>query len=163
MLNQRRRSNFSLNVKNFNFRLGILCVSIIGVLVLHLVLDSQYFIRRVSVYYPAYLALYFLSLFILFAIHLRFSETLIGKFWKYIGYGIIYGFLAGLISYFFGIAADIFNIKQRNPFFNHFVEAPKEYLMVILTYPMVFLKSWLYGGIVGLSMFFLFGAISRNQ
>lgn len=144
------------NIESSIFRIGILCTSIAIVLILHFIADSQHMTRRIYVYYPAYLTFYFFTIFLLFTNHLRSPEALIGKLWKCIGYGMIYGFLAGIVGYFFGIAMDIFDAKKQSLFFTHLSQNPIEYITVILIYPMVVLKSWLYGGLVGLSMFFLF-------
>ena len=151
---QKSRTVFTVDVESFAVRIGILCVSIVIILGVHLATDRQYMIRRVYDYYSSYLVIFIFFLFIFFAIHLRISGSQFYKFWKCTGWGGVYGCLAGIIGYFLGIATDIFMVKQHSTsFLFQFSHNPFEYLMLICTYPIVALKSWMYGGLIGLVMF----------
>ncbi len=143
-----------MNSGSFIARIGILSVSIAGTFGVYYIVDSEYLTRRIHDYYPAYLTIYFFTLFVSFAIHLRSPYALVDKLWKCLGYGIAHGCFAGVIGYFFGIEVDIANLSEnKNLFLVHFAQNPFEYLMVILSYPTFVLKSWLYGGLVSLSIF----------
>ena len=154
MTHQTRMRNIT---ESYIYRVVILGLSIASIVGVHLIADSQYMVRKIYDYYPAYFSIFIFTIFIFFVINLRSPEALIFNIWKCIGYGALYGYLAGILGYLFAMTVDIFAVKQHSDsFFTHFAQSPFEYLAVILSYPAIVLKSWLYGGLVGLSMFFLF-------
>ncbi|MDC8756991.1 hypothetical protein [Janthinobacterium fluminis] len=156
MNNQEPKNMFASSCGNF---IPVACISFVGIvlaLILNVAVDDKYMARRISMYYPIYSGIFYFTLFIAFVIHERLSIEFIGKVWKCVGYGLVYGFFAGYIAYFFGIALDVYGVKPKigQPSLN-FTHRLFEHFILSVSYPVFFLRSWLNGALVGLIIFFL--------
>lgn len=125
------------------FSLGIfaLCVSIAITVTFNQTIDNDYFTRRIHIYSLSYLSIFYFLESLLFTIWLRNERIKAVSLWRYLGYGLIIGLMAGPVAYFFGITIDIFGATdptKRRPLLEGTIP---EMLFVHLTYPTIILRK----------------------
>ena len=117
-------------------------------------IDSDHMFRRIHVYWAAYTAIFYFVDFVLFlawACRMGGRPIYIGV---YLMYGFVFGCMAGAIAYTFGIVFDIFSVRPRVIPVATLSQGGGSTAFAVVTYPIMVLRSWLYGSITGLLFYF---------
>lgn len=142
-------SNAYILVRNF----CVLFFCVILVATLNLVIEHDYLIRRIHVYYAPYLSIFYFVEFAFFVAWLYGMRDRKVRVVAFLMCGFVSGCAAGAIAYFFGISSDIFGVKPRVISHAAFNQTAMQIIFATATYPIIVLRSWLYGLLIGILLF----------
>ncbi|RJG05288.1 hypothetical protein D3870_03985 [Noviherbaspirillum cavernae] len=144
-MTDQRREGAALRAK-----ICVLFASIAITFALNVAIDGDYIDRRIHVYRSAYLGVFYFALFLMLAVYLYLKKIRAAMSWTCLLYGMGFGCMAGVIAYFLSITLDVFGVKNNKLL-------PDQMLLELVfqsfTFPLLVLRSWLYGLIAGLMLF----------